>query len=84
LRKLVRCCVQHVELFTREIEIHKQCCGFRGFTSSKSALNSLNRRRRPVENGLYDDLGYGTELDPPLAGEDAAWVEALLKAAGRR
>jgi len=36
------------------------------------------------ETGRYDDLGYGAELDPPLAGEDAAWAEALLKAAGRR
>ena len=36
------------------------------------------------ENGRYDDLGYGAELDPPLAGEDAAWAEGLLKAAGRR
>ena len=36
------------------------------------------------QNGRYDDLGYGSELDPPPAGEDAAWVEALLKTAGRR
>jgi len=39
---------------------------------------------RVYETGRYDDLGYGTELDPPLASEDAAWAEALLKAAGRR
>ena len=36
------------------------------------------------ETGRYDDLGYRTDLDPPLTGEDAAWAEVLLKAAGRR
>jgi Protein of unknown function (DUF4058) len=36
------------------------------------------------ETGRYDDLEYEAELDPPLAGEDAAWADALLKAAGRR
>jgi hypothetical protein len=36
------------------------------------------------ETGRYDDLDYGAELDPPLAGEDAAWAETLLKATGRR
>jgi len=33
------------------------------------------------ESGRYDDLDYGAELDPPLAPEDAAWAQALLKAA---
>jgi mRNA interferase MazF len=36
------------------------------------------------ETGRYDDLGYGADLVPPLAGEDAAWAETLLKATGRR
>ena len=34
--------------------------------------------------GRYDRLDYETELDPPLPTEDAAWAEALLKAAGKR
>jgi hypothetical protein len=34
--------------------------------------------------GRYDRLDYEAELDPPLPAEDAAWVEALLKAAGKR
>jgi len=36
------------------------------------------------ETGRYDDLDSEAELDSPLAGEDATWAEALLKAAGRR
>ena len=47
-------------------------------------LDLQARVAQVYETGRYDDLGYGAELDPPLAGEDAAWAEALLKAAGRR
>lgn len=34
--------------------------------------------------GRYDHLDYRQSLDPPLSAEDAAWAEALLRAAGRR
>jgi hypothetical protein len=34
--------------------------------------------------GRYDRLNYREALETPLPPEDAAWVEALLKAAGRR
>jgi hypothetical protein len=33
--------------------------------------------------GRYDRLDYSLQLDPPLSAEDAAWVEALLKGAGK-
>ena len=35
-------------------------------------------------NGRYDTLNYQEELDPPLTGEDAAWADALLRAAAKR
>ena len=41
-------------------------------------------------HGLYDRAGYDLRIDyreepePPLAGDDAAWVDALLRAAGLR
>ncbi|MBC8077638.1 MAG: DUF4058 family protein [Chloroflexales bacterium] len=41
-------------------------------------------------HGLYDRAGYDLRIDyreepePPLAGEDAAWADALLRAAGLR
>ncbi len=34
--------------------------------------------------GRYDDLDYGTELDPPLSGEEAAWANQLLIGTARR
>ena len=34
--------------------------------------------------GGHDDIDYAAAADPPLEGEDAAWADALLKAAGRR
>ena len=30
-------------------------------------------------NGRYDDLDYARQLDPPLALEDAQWLETLLR-----
>ena len=30
-------------------------------------------------NGRYDDIDYTRELDPPLAVEDARWLDALLR-----
>ena len=33
--------------------------------------------------GRYDRLDYSMELIPPLAAEDAAWAQALLKSAGK-
>jgi hypothetical protein len=35
-------------------------------------------------NGGYDDIDYRGEPDPPLAGDDAAWVDALLREQGQR
>jgi hypothetical protein len=35
-------------------------------------------------SGRNDRLDYGAELEPPLSAEDAAWADALLKAAGKR
>ncbi len=32
----------------------------------------------------YDTLDYQEELEPPLKGEDAAWCDALLRAAAKR
>ncbi|MGA2496318.1 MAG: DUF4058 family protein [Tepidisphaeraceae bacterium] len=34
--------------------------------------------------GGHDDIDYRKPPDPPLAPDDAAWADALLKAAGRR
>lgn len=38
---------------------------------------------RVYANGRYP-IDYRREPDPPLKGEDAAWADALLRAAGRR
>jgi len=35
-------------------------------------------------NGRYDDIDYSEPPIPPLAPEDAAWAEALLKTAAKR
>ena len=35
-------------------------------------------------NGRYDRTDYAADCDPPLAGDDAAWADGLLRAAGRR
>jgi len=56
----------------------------RPFPDNERTLCIVVLVEQVYETGRYDDLGYGAELDPPLAGEDAAWAEALLKAAGRR
>jgi hypothetical protein len=34
--------------------------------------------------GAYDDIDYRRECVPPLEGEDAAWADELLRAAGKR
>jgi hypothetical protein len=34
--------------------------------------------------GGHDDIDYARPADPPLEGEDAAWAEELLRAAGKR
>ena len=34
--------------------------------------------------GGHDDLDYTVDPDPPLAADDAAWADGLLRAAGRR
>lgn len=35
-------------------------------------------------NGRYDDIDYSEPPIPPLPPDDAAWAEAVLKAAGKR
>lgn len=35
-------------------------------------------------NGGYDDVDYRTEPDPPLAGDDQTWADAMLREQGRR
>jgi hypothetical protein len=35
-------------------------------------------------NGRYDDLDYRNRLEPPLAEDEDAWVDELLRAAGVR
>jgi hypothetical protein len=35
-------------------------------------------------NGRYDTMNYQVDPDPPLTGADAAWADALLRAAGKR
>ncbi len=39
---------------------------------------------RAYRNGRYDRADYAQPCDPPLAGPDADWADALLRAAGRR
>jgi hypothetical protein len=34
--------------------------------------------------GGHDDIDYAKPADPPLEGDDAAWADQLLRAAGRR
>jgi hypothetical protein len=36
------------------------------------------------QNGRYDDLDYRGPLNPPLAVEESAWVEELLRSQGKR
>jgi hypothetical protein len=36
------------------------------------------------ESGGYDDIDYTKPLDPPLAPDDEAWADDLLRKAGRR
>jgi hypothetical protein len=35
-------------------------------------------------NGRYDGTDYARPCDPPLTGDEAAWADGLLRAAGRR
>jgi hypothetical protein len=39
---------------------------------------------RVYEYGRYDKIDYRKPCVPPLSGDEAAWTEELLKAAGRR
>ena len=39
---------------------------------------------RAYAAGGHDDLDYTVDPDPPLAADDAAWADALLRSAGRR
>lgn len=39
---------------------------------------------RAYENGGYDAIDYRAEPAPPLAGEDAAWADGLLRGRGLR
>jgi hypothetical protein len=35
-------------------------------------------------NGRYQTMDYRTDPDPPLRGDDVAWADGLLRAAGKR
>jgi hypothetical protein len=35
-------------------------------------------------NGRYDDLNYGTDPEPPLNADDAAWADEILRGKGLR
>ena len=39
---------------------------------------------RAYLEGGYDDTDYSKPTEPPLSGDDAAWADGLLKAAGKR
>jgi hypothetical protein len=39
---------------------------------------------RVYNAGGHDDINYKEAADPPLAGDDAAWADQLLRAAGKR
>lgn len=47
-------------------------------------LNLQTIVERAYENGRYDEIDYRRAADPPLAGEDAAWADGLLKGKGLR
>jgi hypothetical protein len=55
-------------------------------TEDKPVLLPLQRLLNDVySDGRYDEtIDYSKPLDPPLDGEEAAWVEQVLRAAGRR
>jgi hypothetical protein len=36
------------------------------------------------ETGRYASVDYRRPCEPPLEGEEAAWTDELLRAAGRR
>ncbi len=38
---------------------------------------------RCYRSGRYDDLDYGSGLEPPLSPEDEAWARELLRSSGR-
>ena len=39
---------------------------------------------RCYREGVYDDIDYRADADPPLDPEDAVWADELLRSAGRR
>jgi hypothetical protein len=39
---------------------------------------------RVYESGAYEEIDYTKPLDPPLAPDDEAWADELLRKAGRR
>lgn len=47
-------------------------------------LDLRNVLEQAYQNGKYDRIDYRQPCEPPLEGEDAAWAEKLLHAAGRR
>jgi len=53
--------------------------------SDQDALLNLQQiLELAYEKGRYDRIDYQTEPDPPLTGDDAAWADQLLRAAGKR
>jgi hypothetical protein len=81
----------------RRVEIIDPSSGHRVVTAIEvlSPSNKLPGRARTAyeskqraithayERGRYDRTDYRRPLDPPLAFEDAAWAEELLRRVGR-
>jgi hypothetical protein len=53
-------------------------------TDPDVVLNIQALIEQAYTNGAYDDIDYARDPVPPLEGEDAAWANELLKAAGKR
>lgn len=49
-----------------------------------AALDLQAALDRCYRAGRYDSLDYAAPAEPPLAGDDARWVDELLREAGRR
>ena len=56
----------------------------KGVASSVAVLDLQPLVVAAYANGAYDDLDYSGDCIPSLEGEDAAWVDRLLREAGKR
>jgi hypothetical protein len=53
-------------------------------TDADAALDLQALIDKCYRNGRYEDLDYSLPLDPPLEEHDAAWLDEVLKQAGKR